>query len=156
MKTLILYAGKYGATCEIAERIASKLESSTVYDLKGKDIPPIAEYDCVVIGSAIYAGVICKEAKDYLSQNEGVLCSKKLGLFLSGLDSSREKAFLDSNFSQTVLSAAIAKSFLGGTFDPKKAGITDRLIMKTVSKKSEYTSNIQNEKIDAFAEGLKI
>jgi len=155
MKALILYAGKHGATGEIAQRIADKIEGSVVFNLKDGSIPPIAGFDCIVIGSAVYAGTVCKEAKEFISRNEAALCGKKLGLYLSGMDSGNEKMYFDNNFSQNVLSAAIVKSFLGGIFDPKKAGLMGRIIMKAVAKKSGYLSDIHDDRIEQFAEVLK-
>lgn len=155
MNTLILYASKHGATGEIARRIARKLEGATLYDLKEGNIPPLGGYDRIVIGSALYAGMILKEAKEFLSQNADALRDKKLGLFLCGMDASREAMYFDSNFPHDLLDAASEKRHLGGIFDPKKAGLMGRLIMKAVAKQSGYKDSIDDEQIQQFAEGLK-
>lgn len=152
MKTLILYATKHGAAKEIAGRIAEHIPGSMVCDLKNNGIPPISQFDCIILGSSIYAGAIHKEAKMFLTQNTDTLCNKRLGLFLSGIDASRETAFFEANFSLEILQAAKIKSFLGGVFDPKKAGFMERLIMKAVAKQSAYTNTILDDKIGQFAE----
>lgn len=155
MKTLILYTTKHGATGEIAQRIAKQMDETTVCDLKSGKIPQIDGFDCIVIGSALYAGMICKEAKEYISQNADTLRTKKLGLFVSGMDDSREKEFLEGNFPTDMLQAASATGFLGGVFDPKKVGVMGKLIMKIVAKQSGYTSNILDDKIKQFVQKLK-
>lgn len=155
MKTLILYAGKHGATFTIAQRLADRMPGSLVCNLKDGAIPSLADFDCIVVGCALYAGMISKEAKAFLAQNEGALCQKKVGLFLSGLDPSREKECLEGNFSKNLLNAATAKAFLGGIFDPKKAGVMGRLIIKMITKQSAYVDNISDDKIEQFAEALK-
>ena len=157
MKTLVLYATKYGATREIAQRLAGKIEGSAICDLKRDDIPPLGEFDCVILGSSLYAGMIRKEAKAFLSQNADLLRVKKTGLFLSGMDSSpeQENGYFEANFSKDILQAAKAKSVLGGIFDPKKAGFMERFIMKMVAKRSEYTDTISDDKIEKFAEVMK-
>ena len=155
MKTLILYATKHGAAKAIAERIAERIPGSTVHDLKDSGVPPVSQFDCVVIGSSIYAGAIRKEAKAFLAQNAAALRSTRLGLYLSGMDASREKDFFEANVSPEILQAAAVKSFIGGVFDPKKAGFMERLIMKMVAKQSSYSDTISDEKIEHFAEAMK-
>ena len=81
MKTLILYASKYGATGEIAQRIAEKIPEATICHINQDEIPPLSPFDCIIIGSPLYAGMIRKEVKDFIVQNTSALSQKKLGLF---------------------------------------------------------------------------
>ena len=154
MKTLILYATKHGATAEIARRIAEQIEGSVIHDLKHGDIPSIDGFDCVIIGSAVYAGTIRKEAKTFLNQNASVLCEKNLGLFLSGMDASGEEKYFEANIPESIRQTATIASVLGGIFDPKKAGLFERLIMRLVSKRSGYISTIDDDKIKQFVEAI--
>ena len=155
MKTLILFATKHGAAREIAERISSSMDGAIIHDLKQSGIPPLSQFDCVIIGSSLYAGSIREEAKAFMSKNADSLRAKKLGLFLSGLDADREKTYFASNFPLDILQAAKAAGFLGGIFDPKKAGIIERSIMKIAVKQSEYTNTINDQKIEQFIELMK-
>ena len=155
MKTLILYATKHGAAKEIAGRIAKRIPGAEVYDLKSGGIPPVSQFDCIIIGSSIYVGAIHKEAKAFLEGNADSLRNKRLGLFLSGLQDSEEKTSFENNFPPDVLQSAAAKSFIGGVFDPKKAGMMSRFIMKVIAKQSGYTSTISDAKIGQFAEAMK-
>lgn len=155
MRTIIIYATKHGAAGEIAKRIAEKIEGAAMHDLKKDGIPALDNYDCIIIGSSIYAGRMLKEAKEFVAVNMGVLQGKKLGLYLSGLDSSGENGFLETNFPSDLLQKAKAASFLGGIFDPKKAGAFERLIIKLLTKKSEYLDSIDSEKIDQFVKDMQ-
>lgn len=155
MKTLILYASKHGATHEIAKRIACRINDSVIYSLKQNDIPSLSQFDCIIVGSPLYAGMIQKQVKKFLNQNADDLRGKKLGLFLSGLDASKENVYFDANFTQDILQAATAKSFLGGIFDPKKTGFMERFIIKIVTKQSAYTENILDDKIEQFTKSMK-
>jgi len=154
MKTLILYATKYGATGEVARRIADRIEDAAVYDLKQNDIPPVAGFDRVIIGSPVYAGTIRKEVKAFVSQNADALHGKAVGLFLAGLSPERGKACFDANFPPDVLQSAKATGCLGGIFDPKKAGAMERFIMKMVARQSGYTDTIDDNKIEQFVEAM--
>jgi len=154
MKTLILYATKYGAAKEIAERIAKLVPESTTCDVKSDSIPPISDYDCIIIGSSLYAGTIRKEAKAFLSANTDALKTKRIGLFLAGMSPAEESSYFETNFPPDLVENAIAKSLVGGVFDPQKSGVFERMIMKAVTKQSGYINTISDERIEKFAETL--
>ena len=155
MKTIILYATKYGAADEIAQRIANKIDGAVIHNLK-QGVPSLAEFDCIILGSPVYAGSIRREAKKFLSKNADVLLNKKFALFLSGIGASGEKKFFESNFPPEILQKAKAAGFLGGIFDPKKAKALERLIIKIVTKKSRYINTIDDTAIEQFAEKVKV
>jgi len=149
---LILYATKHGAAREIAQRIADNMRGAALHDLKQGGPPPLEQFDCVIIGSSLYAGMIRKEAKEYLSQNAETLRGKRLGLFLCGMDGSREKECFEANFPPALVEQAKEAAFLGGVFDPKKTGVVGRLVMKAAAGQSGYADTIDDEKIRRFAE----
>ena len=158
MKTLILYATKHGAASEVAQRIAKLIDGAVLRDLKRDGIYDkaiLAKFDCIIIGSSVYAGMIRKEAKTFIGRTSDALQKKKLGLFLCGMDASQEQAFFKANFPAEILQAAKAASFMGGIFDPKKAGVMGRIIVKAAAKQSEYTDSIDDEKIKQFAEVMR-
>jgi menaquinone-dependent protoporphyrinogen oxidase len=130
--------------------------SVAIHDLKQGGAPSLGQFDRVIIGASIYAGMARKEAKTYLSQNAGSLLGMKYGLFLSGMDVSKEKEFFEANFSPDIRRSAKATAFLGGVFDPKKAGAIERLIMKAVGKRTEYIDTIDDEKIARFVEEMAL
>jgi len=155
MKTLILYATKHGAAREIARRIEKKMDGAAAHDLKQGGVPSLGQFDCVIIGSSLYAGSIRKEAKAFLSQNTDALLGKKVGLFLCGMDTNQAKTCFDNNFPPDILRSAKAASFLGGIFDPQKAGVMERLVMKAVAKQSVYINTISDDNIDQFVEAMR-
>lgn len=157
MQTLILYASKYGAAREIAERIAQKMGDAKTCDLNQDDIPGLNLFDCVIIGSSLRAGFVRKEAKVFLSHNADKLRGKKLGLFLCGMDTDKnnEEKYFNTNFPPELLPAAKAKSHLGGIFDPQKAGAMECFIMKKILKQSGYVDRISDDRISQFVEAMK-
>ena len=154
MKTLILYATKYGATYEIARRIAERMDGAVIHDLKNDGMPSLEEFDCVIAGSSVYVGMIRKEAKAFLAKNTAALCNMKFGLFLSGLEPGKENELFSTNFSPQILQSAKAKVFLDGIFDPKKIRLFDRILLKMAAKPSKYMNTINDEKIKEFAEAM--
>lgn len=150
MNTIILYATKYGFTKEIAEKTAEFYPDAVICDLKSQTIPELSGFDNVIIGSSLYAGMIRKEAKKYMEDNSKILRNKKLGLFLCGLQSKNSADYFTNNFSSDILNSAFAKAFLGGGFDPKKAGFFDRFIIKTIAKITTYQKNIDEKNLLYF------
>lgn len=86
MSILVTYASKHGATAEIAERIAERLQASGLEvearPIKAVDDP--AGYDAFVIGSAVYFGSWMKEASGFMQQNQAILAGRPVWLFSSG------------------------------------------------------------------------
>lgn len=157
MKTLILYATKYGATREIAGRIAKRMEGAVVFDLGSGNAPTPDPYDCVLIGSSVYAGRLRKEAKEYAAQHAEALKSKRLGLFVSGMapEGTEVSLYLDANYPKDVVAYVKAAAMLGGVSDPKKENPLERLMMRVITKTSDYANTISDEKIDRFVEAVK-
>lgn len=155
MKTLILYATKHGATKDIAAKLAKRLNGATTVDLASGTAPAPAGYDCVIIGSSVYAGMLRKEAKEYVKQHADALQKVQLGMFVSGMAPDGIQRFLDSNYPKEVVAHAKSKAMLGGTFDPKKSGFFEKLIMRIILKSSAYKSTIADDKIKQFAEEMR-
>ena len=155
MQTIILYATKHGGTREIAQRIASKIPGSEMHDLKQSPAPSLSQYDCIIIGSPLYAGAIRKEVKAFLLQSAEALQKKRLGLFLSGLSPEEKKTFFEANYSPEILQSAKAKGFLGGIYDPKKAGFMERFLMKAIAKQKDYADKIDDTAISQFVKDLQ-
>ena len=153
MKTIILYATKHGAAGVIAQQIADRIKGAAIHNLKQGGVS-LAGYDCVIIGSSIYAGRARKEARAFVTQNADVLKQKKLGLFLSTMETSNDNTYFESNYPKEIVQAAKAMSCPGGIFDPKKAGGMERFIIKLIKKKVVYMDNIDYNKIDQFAKTM--
>jgi thiamine kinase-like enzyme len=78
-----------------------------------------------------------------------------LGLFASGLSPAEEQQIFTNNVPKEILQSAKTAVFLGGIFDPNKAGFAERLIMKVAAKQSEYTNTIDDGKIEQFIMNVK-
>ena len=83
---LVAYASRMGATQEIAEAIGGRLELAgfAVDVLPCDSQPTVANYDAVVIGSAIYLQRWEKAAKKLLRQQCDDLAARRVWLFQSG------------------------------------------------------------------------
>ncbi len=86
MKTVVVYASKYGSTKGIAEFIAEKLrQQGTEADAQEVDqVHNLEDYDAFIIGSAVYMTHWLKEVAEFVMRNRVVLTSHPVWLFSSG------------------------------------------------------------------------
>jgi menaquinone-dependent protoporphyrinogen oxidase len=85
-KVLVTYASEHGGTAQIAQTIAKVLRQ---FDLevtaKRMDaIDSLADYEAIVLGSAIYVGDWLPEAQKFLEKHQARLAELPLWLFSSG------------------------------------------------------------------------
>ena len=86
MRVLVAVGSKYGATREIAKRIADELSSFgyEVDNVNAHDAAAIDSYDAVVVGSAVYGGLWRRDARELVSSNLEALRKVPVWLFSSG------------------------------------------------------------------------
>lgn len=84
--TLVTYASKYGATKEIAQKIAEVLRQAglLVDVLPVGGVRELNRYGAVILGSAVYVGKWPKEAVQFLQSNAQTLGNKGVWIFSSG------------------------------------------------------------------------
>jgi menaquinone-dependent protoporphyrinogen oxidase len=142
MRVLVVHASRYGATHGIAQRIAATLRQqgheATMQSAQHADDP--AEYDAVVIGSAIYHFHWRKYATKYLQRYRDVLANRPVWLFSSGPLGSETKdaqgrelcVVLEpkeiAEFRQTINPRDHRVFF--GALDPGTLGFTHRLMLE--------------------------
>ncbi len=154
MKTLIIYATKYGCTEKCASALSKKLMGKVeLCNLKTGNIPNLSEYDKVIIGGSIYIGNIQKEVRAFCSTNLNVLKDKKIGLFICAMQKDDAiETEINTAFPQELLDRAIAREYFGGEFIFKNMNFLDRMIVKKVSKIDKDTSNIIEVNIDRLSQ----
>jgi len=86
MKVLVTAASRHGSTAEIATMIAEILRAS---DIDAEAIPPeavssLADYDAVILGSAVYAGRWLEPARAFAARHAEELATMPVFLFSSG------------------------------------------------------------------------
>jgi len=87
-KILIVYAGRYGSTAEVAKSIEQELgQCRAAVDVRpAKDITEISSYDAVIVGSAIYYGKWLPEAVKFMETHKEVLSRIPVAYFLTCLE----------------------------------------------------------------------
>ncbi len=157
MKSVIIYATRYGSTAEVAGLIQKELGGDcTLVNVTAKNVPSLDTFDTVILGGSIYMGKIQKELAAFAETNLKQLLSKKVGLFLcAGTPEQKEREKeLHGAFPSELLIHAVAKDLLGYAFVFEKMRFFDRLIMKKIKGDSVSTAEYFNERISSFAKVL--
>lgn len=137
---LVAYATKYGATGEIANRIADRLTAADREAVAKPvtDAGDLTSYEAFVIGSAVYFGHWLKEVTAFVGRNRAVLASHPVWLFSSGplgTESGDAQAEADPAQAEPAEFAELREAIqprgdrvFSGMLDPSRLGLRDRII----------------------------
>ena len=158
-KIAIIYTSKYGATEKVAYSIAEKLKNryeTELISLKKNPNPNLDRFECLILGTPIYAGQPSMKMKKFCDNNESVLLQKKIALYVCGMypyKDLQEKELKDA-YTETLQEKAIAKEFLGGEFNFEKMNLFERMIIKKITKTNKSVSKIDWDSIELFVEKI--
>ena len=161
MKTLVLYASKYGATKALAEKIASKMPGEALAVKVGGQPADMNAYDTIILGTPIYMGKSHKEMKHFVSKNLPILLQKRIGLFLCCLQDENDSVSRQFQiaFPKALRNHALCLAALGGAVDRNQLSAFDGLIMRIVSANlpndNRVISTLSEERIDQLIERMK-
>lgn len=139
MTVLVAYASKYGATKEIAEKIADVLvDAGLKTELHPvEEIRDLAGVEAVILGSAVYIGQWRQEAAEWLKNYQEPLSRLPVWLFSSGPTGEGDPSELMQGFTfpEALKSAADhiqprAIAFFHGVLDRNKLSIGERAIVR--------------------------
>ncbi len=157
MKTAIIYATKHGCTDKCAHTLSNELNtSSSIINIESNHNFNLNDYDSVIIGGSIHAGMMNKKLKNFIHKNSNDLLEKKLGLFLCCMyEGDKALEQFQSAFPESLRNKAIAHGLFGGEFDFSKMNFLEKTIVKKVANVEESVSRINYVNIKAFAEKMK-
>lgn len=133
-RVLVAFATKMGSTREIAEVIADTLQAAglTATAASVRDVPDLAEYDAVVLGSALYAAHWQRDANRFVTRHRESLQARPVWLFSSGpLDHRLAAADLPISPNAQEITAGISprghRTF-GGRLDTDSPGVDPQVL----------------------------
>jgi len=135
MKTIIIYATKYGYTQDCVNELKQQLKGDVLaVNILTDTISNLDAFDNVIIGGSIYMGQIQKKLKGFCEKNLSTLLTKNVGLFLcSGLPENFEQN-LATAFPQELLDRAVSMECFGGELRMDKMKGPDRIISGMMRK----------------------
>jgi menaquinone-dependent protoporphyrinogen oxidase len=157
LKSIIIYATKYGFTEKVALRIQKELgEECQISNILKDGATDLVDYDTVILGGSIYIGRVQKQLTEYISGHKNELLNKKIGLYLCAGSPKEDDRIteLRTAFSKELLDCAAAADVLGYAFDFDKMGFFDKLIMKKIKGDANSIEEFYDVKIKAFTEKL--
>jgi menaquinone-dependent protoporphyrinogen oxidase len=90
-RVLVVHAGRYGSTAEVAEVVAGELRrcGATVDSSPAREGIRLDAYDAIVVGSAIYWEHLLPEAARFIEQNREALGRKRVACFVLCMELTR-------------------------------------------------------------------
>lgn len=143
-KILVTYASKYQSTAEIADRIAKVLSKSGLkVELRSVFVVDnVAEYDAVVMGSAIYMGQWMKESMNFLATYVEFLKLRPVWVFSSGPTGDGNPSEILDGFLLPEKVKPYMKRIMPrdiklfhGNLDLKRLNFGERLLIKSIRAK---------------------
>lgn len=162
MRVLVAHASRLGSTREIAERVAATIGRRGIETRTAAVSEPIdpAEYDAVVIGSAVYAGHWMTEAVEFVRRHREALGGRPVWLFSSGpvgATATKYPPVVPPEIAELehLVGARGHRTFAGAldrsAIDAAGFGLAMRFIAKRLVPEGDYRDW---EDIDAWAEAI--
>ncbi len=156
MKSLIVYESTHGCTEKCSHRLQELLDvSPDILRLRRSGNIELKQYDTVIIGGSIHAGMMQSRVRNFCTENASELEHKKLGLFVCCMEVG-EKAIeqLGNAFPEEVRKKALVTGIFGGEFDFERMNFFQRVIVRKIKGINETVSCIDDKEIIRFAQIL--
>lgn len=134
MKTLIVYASKYGCTKECAALLQERLQGDVTITTVAECRDGLEPFDRVVVGGSVYMGKIQKSISRFFKKHERTLLQKTLGLFASCYTPIDTEGYLQTLFPENLLSHAVCATLVGGRMDYEKMNFAYRKLFQSLKK----------------------
>ena len=136
MTVLVTAASRHGSTAEIAQALADGLarRGVAVEVRDPRDVPDGAGHDAVVLGSAVYAGRWCRDARALAARLAASPSPPPVWLFSSGPVGDPPRPVEDPPDAAvvTALTSAVAHRTLSGRLDRRRLGPLERAVVRVV------------------------
>jgi menaquinone-dependent protoporphyrinogen oxidase len=163
MKSLIVFCSSHGTTAKAAHLIRKHLEGDviTINLNRTKLHSDIDIFDAVIIGGSIHAGMIQRKVKKFVKENQEVLRTKQLGLFLCcAHEGELAKEQFENAYPKELRDAAVVTGLFGGEFLISQLNFLEKWMVKQVSGVATDTSKLDYQSImefiDRFNQVLKM
>ena len=157
MKALVCYAGKYATSEKVANELAGLLgEQTMVLPLKNKLDINIDEFDTIIIGGAVYMGKLNPLVNKFCVQNEEVLMTKYIGVFVCGLQEEKFKQIYESSIPQNIRTHVTSIKFVGGEIQFNRLNFFEKWIIRKVAGIQNDISKINHRSIQELADELSL
>lgn len=144
-KVLMLYGTRYGTTKEISDEIEKIIqnngittESFNLKEVKLKDVPPLDQYDGIIIGTGIKMGMWTKVVKNIVQKRKAELKKKEssFGFYVccgeakDDINGAIEK-YINAKLEKIGIQSAVIDAF-AGAYDLREGSLVTGMMRKIV------------------------
>lgn len=148
MKTAIIFATSHGTTEKVAQQIQSELgNNAQLINLKGSKAVDLSQFEQVIIGGSIHAGMMQGKVRDFCKKNLVDLLQKRVALFMCGMNEPDFETEFNNAFPELLRKHAITSKCIGGEFLFERMNFVERFIVNKISGVSQNVSKIDELKI---------
>lgn len=156
-KVLVLYGTRYGTTREISDEIEKVLrengletESHNLKEISPKKIPPLDQYNGIIIGTGIRMGMWTKVVKSFIQKRKKELekMQTTFGFYVccgtakDSIDTAIEK-YITTKLEKFEVKSAIFDAF-GGAYDLREGSTLTGMMRKIIIGIMEKEEGIEN------------
>lgn len=156
-KYLIVFKSKHGTARELAGELQTRLgagDADLVELKRGVRVDP-SGYETVIVGGSVYMGNVQKRVRKFLKKHRPALLERRLGLFLSYMDTEHGREEFDKVYDAELRAHAVAHGLFGGEFRFDEMNRLEKFLVKKASGITESVSRIDRKAIDEFAEAMR-
>ncbi|MCJ7648847.1 MAG: flavodoxin domain-containing protein, partial [Candidatus Lokiarchaeota archaeon] len=150
-KVLILYGTRYGATKEISDEIEKVIQdkgmgtvSFNLKEVNPKNIPPLDQYNGIIIGTGIKMGMWTKQVKSFVQKRKAELKKKQasLGFYVCCGEAQKDintaiEKYVNPKLEKVGIKSALIDAF-GGVYDLREgspiSGMTRKIIIASLKE----------------------
>lgn len=147
MKTLIVYATKYGCTKKCAEILKTFLDDDTRIAQAKNDTINLNEYDNIVIGGPVYMGKMQNVITAFCKRYKSELLTKRLALFACCYTPCEDTEYLNRLFPRELLGHSLCTTTVGGIMNYEKMNYFYRKMFQTLKKTDDFNKGFVEPEI---------
>ena len=150
-KVLILYGTRYGTTKEISDEIEKVIqnkgmatESFNLKEVNQKNIPPLDQYNGIIIGTGIKMGMWTKKVKSFVQKRKAELKKKQtsFGFYVCCGEAQKDintaiEKYVNPKLEKIGIQSALIDAF-GGAYDLREgspiSGMTRKIIIASLKE----------------------
>lgn len=154
MKTAIFYMSKHGCVEKAASLLKKYLKNDEVeiFNLKKDKLKSLNNFDKIIIGGSLHAGMLQKKIKTFYTKNLNILLKKELGIFLCCMEDGEDaKKQFNKVYPENLRNHAKATGLFGGEFVFSKMNTIEKIIIKKIAKTDKDVLKFKEEEVKAFA-----
>jgi len=153
MRVLVTVASRHGGTREIGAEVAQVLRAAghDVVEADPDDVGAVADYDAVVLGSAVYVGRLAAALRELVDRQAAQLASRPTWLFWSGRVGEPPLPATDPDDVRVVARRVAARGVVafGGRLRRDELGLAERALVAMIEAEAGDFRDF--DEVDAWA-----